>query len=145
MLTRCANKLHCLTAAPANLTINDSNVCYFALNSEVRDAKSIKAEFGVYIKRSRSSSASAHTTLLRINKLERRGARIITKTVHQRPLTLDRESTGRWYRFSMDRIVESWVQHPGNNLGLQVEMYDFDGTHLAIVQTNNPREEPHVS
>ena len=128
--------------APANKTINETNVCYFALNSDVMDAKTIKAEFGVFLKRSRAPTA--RPTLLIISKLEKRQVGIIKKTVQTRQLTLDTESTGRWYRFSTDRIVKDWVQNPNKNLGLQVEAYDYDGTQLAIVQTDNEREEPYV-
>ena len=106
------------------------------------DAKTIKAEFGVFLKRSRAPTA--RPTLLIISKLEKRQVGIIKKTVQTRQLTLDTESTGRWYRFSTDRIVKDWVQNPNKNLGLQVEAYDYDGTQLAIVQTDNEREEPYV-
>ena len=135
-------------SAPANMSINDTQACFFKFSNDILGSRSQvqNATFGVYIK-APSVPGVMYTYILVyvLGPPSHHHNHLRQHLIHQKKINLNQEQTMKYYKFDLTRQVNNWIKWPDSNWGIKVMASDSQGTPLAIVSPQNPEEEAYVS
>ena len=133
----------CLTA-PTSLGINESHVCFFAFQTDVKRATIMRAKFYVYIRPTAPSDASTWILIYKYVPSTGSGNKARRPLIGRELISLNRTATGNWYDFDVKNVVRQWVRAREENFGIVVEAFNRQGQSLAVITPRVNDEEKYV-
>ncbi|KAK2181512.1 hypothetical protein NP493_394g02026, partial [Ridgeia piscesae] len=127
--------------APPSLGINESHVCFFAFQTDVKRATIMSAQFYVYIRPTTPSDASTWILIYKYIPPDGSGTKARRPFIGRQQINLDRTATGTWYSFDVKNVVRSWVRAGEESFGIEVEAFNHQGQSLAVISPMYSDEE----
>lgn len=125
---------------PPELDIDDPSVCYFQVDGKTDGYTIAKASLYFYIRAATLLQTTVHLmTVSRVVKVKGRRGQIKLITVRKEKVVLSTRH-GEWHNVELTDVVDDWIDDPGSNAGLMIELYDDNGESVVVTGVTDDQQ-----
>lgn len=132
-------------AAPPELNLEDQTICFFDVRDKTDGYVVSKATLYFYVEPAKVLQSTAHQmSVSRVVMMKGGRGLIKLDTVREEKMVgLLSSGRGKWQSVELTDVVTEWIDSPGTNNGLKIELYD-DARNSVVVTGLTDEEETKV-
>ncbi|XP_022087557.1 growth/differentiation factor 8-like [Acanthaster planci] len=117
---------------PPELNLEDASICFFDVQGKTDGYVVSKATLYFYIQPAKVLQTTVHTmSVSRVVMMKGSRGLIKLDTVREEKIVLSSQH-GEWQSVELTDVVTEWIENPGTNSGVKIELYD-DGRNSVVV------------